>query len=90
MGFADDTEPKRLLLDIFEGGPIWLNGTFPAALYEEVFANQASYRIGALLERFGKRPVYCLGAVQDECCPPAGALPALGRGAEENGWNCGL
>ena len=71
MGFADDTEPKRLLLDIFEGGPIWLSGTSPAALYEEVFANQASYRIGALLERFGKRPVYCLGAVQDECCPPA-------------------
>ena len=33
MGFADDTEPKRLLLDIFEGGPIWLNGTSPAALY---------------------------------------------------------
>ena len=71
MGFADDTEPKRLLLDIFEGGPIWLSGTSPAALYEEVFANQASYRIGALLKRFGKRPVYCLGAVQDECCPPA-------------------
>lgn len=71
MGFADDTEPKRLLMDIFEGGPIWLNGTSPAALYEEVFANQASYRIGALLKRFGKRPVYCLGAVQDECCPPA-------------------
>ena len=45
-GFADDTEPKRLLMDIFEGGPIWLNGTSPAALYEEVFANQASYRIG--------------------------------------------
>lgn len=22
MGFADDTEPKRLLMDIFEGGPI--------------------------------------------------------------------
>ena len=62
---------ERLLLDIFEGGPIWLSGTSPAALYEEVFANQASYRIGALLERFGKRPVYCLGAVQDECCPPA-------------------
>ena len=55
----------------FEGGPIWLSGTSPAALYEEVFANQASYRIGALLKRFGKRPVYCLGAVQDECCPPA-------------------
>lgn len=70
VALAENTEAKRLLMDIFEMGPSWLNGTSPAALYEEVSTHQASFRIGALLERFANRPLYCLGAAQDESCPP--------------------
>lgn len=76
VAFPEETKAKRLLREIFETGPDWLNGTSSAALYEEVFAQQTSYRIAALLERIQNRPLYCLGAVQDESCPPeAHCLP---------------
>lgn len=74
--FPEETEAKRLLLEIFETGPLWLHGTSPQALYEEVLTHQAEYQIAALAEQMKDRPVYCLAATQDESCPPeAHCLP---------------
>ncbi len=76
VSFPEDTEAKKLLMEIFEGGPLWLNGTSPQALFEEVSSRQAEYRIASLAEKLADRPVYCLGAAHDESCPPeAHCLP---------------
>lgn len=76
VAFSEDTEAKKLLMEIFEGGPLWLNGTSPAALFAEVSDHQAEYRIASLVGEMADRPVFCLGAVNDESCPPeAHCLP---------------
>lgn len=76
VAFPDDTEVKKLLMEIFEGSPLWLNGTSSAALFKEVSECQAEYAISSLVEKLADRPVYCLGAAHDESCPPeAHCLP---------------
>lgn len=80
VSFPENTEAKKLLMEIFETGPLWLNGTSPQALFEEVSAHQAEYRFLSLAEKLADRPVYCLGAVRDESCPPeAHCLPLVER-----------
>lgn len=76
VSFPKDTIAKKLLMEIFENGPHWLNGTSPQALLEEVSGHQAEYRIASLAEKLADRPVFCLGAAHDESCPPeAHCLP---------------
>ena len=76
VSFPEGTEAKKLLMEIFESGPLWLNGTSPEALFGEVSGHQAEYRISSLVKKLADRPVFCLGAVYDESCPPeAHCLP---------------
>lgn len=76
VSFPEETEAKKLLMEIFTTGPLWLNGTSPEALFKEVSGHQAEYRLASLVKKLADRPVFCLGAAQDESCPPeAHCLP---------------
>lgn len=86
VAFPAETEAKKLLMEIFEMGAPWLNGTSAAALYQEVWENQEVYRILSLVEQLKDRPVYCLAAVQDESCPPeAHCLPWVEKLRQQGG-----
>ncbi|MGN1230837.1 MAG: alpha/beta hydrolase family protein [Anaerotignum sp.] len=86
IALPEDVEAKRLLLEIFEIGAPWLNGTSPETLFAEVSSRQAEYAIVSLAEKMADRPVFCLGAAKDESCPPeAHCLPWVEKLREMGG-----
>lgn len=70
------TEAGRLLLDILEDGAPWLNGTDAETLLQETREKAELFRLSALAKGMADRPLLCIGAGLDECCPPqAHCLP---------------
>lgn len=71
-----DTEAGRLLVEILEDGAPWLNGTDAKTLLKETQERMEDFRICNLAEKMADRPLLCIGAGLDECCPPqAHCLP---------------
>lgn len=86
ISLPEEMEAKRLLMEIFEIGAPWLNGTSPEALFAEVSDRQAEYALLSLAEKMADRPVFCLGAAKDESCPPeAHCLPWVEKLREMGG-----
>ncbi len=71
-----ETEAGKLLLDILADGAPWLNGTSAEILLKETQEHTEDFRICNLAEKMADRPLLCIGAGLDECCPPpAHCLP---------------
>ena len=86
VAFPEDTVAKQLLMEIFEGGPKWLRGTTPEALFTEVSTHQEEYRLSALAEQLANHPLLCLAAKEDESCPPdAHCLPWIEAVRQQGG-----
>lgn len=70
MAQPADAESKRLLRGILEDGAPWLWGATAAELWQEVAERQAEFRLSGLAQGLAERPLLCIGAAWDECCPP--------------------
>lgn len=69
-GLDETTEAGRLFLEILEDGAPWLNGTDAQTLLAETRENMEAFRLRNLADRLADRPLLCIGAGLDECCPP--------------------
>lgn len=83
---GDTTEAGRLLWEILEDGAPWLRGTDAETLLKETQEKAEVFRIRNLARQMTDRPMLCIGAGLDECCPPeAHCLPWVNAVRESGG-----